>query len=214
LISSLSCFARINEYGFIESPYRKVENGRVIEYVKIYNGGDTGFKPKEHVPLEAVEAATQKLKDGQRAAEFEPEPFYLTAGKKINTLSVRQTSRLDENGYFVNERNAVRIKGEFTTAPREEIQYMDVSPKQLVSVAASLIPFLENDDANARNGSNMQRHRSASARRIAVCRNGNGKVPRAIRRGVMPNATGVDYVDRNALSSKPITELTARFRAK
>jgi DNA-directed RNA polymerase subunit beta len=62
LISSLSCFARINEFGFIESPYRKVENGRAMEYVKIHNGGDTQFKPNEHVPLEAVEEANANLK--------------------------------------------------------------------------------------------------------------------------------------------------------
>ncbi|MDQ3130500.1 MAG: DNA-directed RNA polymerase subunit beta [Acidobacteriota bacterium] len=158
LISSLACFARINEFGFIESPYRKVEAGRVIEYVKVKNGGDTSFKPNQHVPLENVEAANDKLKGEQRKAEFEPEPFYLTAWEEDKYIIGQANIALDENGNFVNERNAVRIKGEFTTAPREEIQYMDVSPKQLVSVAASLIPFLENDDANrALMGSNMQR---------------------------------------------------------
>ncbi|MCV6005428.1 hypothetical protein OFO99_38910, partial [Escherichia coli] len=65
---------------------------------------------------------------------------------------------LDEKGYIINERNAARRAGEFILARREEIQFIDVSPKQLVSVAASLIPFLENDDANrALMGSNMQR---------------------------------------------------------
>ena len=62
LISSLSCFARINDFGFIESPYRKVEDGRVIEYVKVINGGDTDLKPNEHIPLEEVEKANKKLK--------------------------------------------------------------------------------------------------------------------------------------------------------
>lgn len=69
LISSLSCFARINEFGFIESPYRKVEDGRVIEYVKVHNGGDTKFKPNEHVPLEEVEKANKR---SQRKAERSP----------------------------------------------------------------------------------------------------------------------------------------------
>src|SRR5687767_7487099 len=79
LISSLSCFARINEFGFIESPYRKVEDGRVIEYVKIHNGGETKFKPREHVPFEDVEKANKKLaKEGGKQAEYEPYPFYLT----------------------------------------------------------------------------------------------------------------------------------------
>ncbi|REJ75717.1 MAG: DNA-directed RNA polymerase subunit beta [Acidobacteria bacterium] len=158
LISSLSCFARINEFGFIESPYRKVEDGRVIEYVKVINGGDTSFKHGEHVPLEDVEKENNKLKKTQRAAEFEPYPFYLTAWDEDKYVIGQANIELDEKGKLVNERNAARKAGEFIVSPREEIQYMDVSPKQLVSVAASLIPFLENDDANrALMGSNMQR---------------------------------------------------------
>jgi DNA-directed RNA polymerase subunit beta len=159
LISSLSCFARINEFGFIESPYRKVEDGRVVEYVKIHNGGDTPFKPNEHVPMEKVEAANRKVKKAEgKLAEYEPYPFYLTAWEEDKYVIGQANIELDEKGNLVNERNAARKKGEFITASREEIQYMDVSPKQLVSVAASLIPFLENDDANrALMGSNMQR---------------------------------------------------------
>jgi DNA-directed RNA polymerase subunit beta len=157
LISSLSCFARINEFGFIESPYRKVEDGRVIEYVRVQNGGDTKFKPGDHVPLEGVENANKRIKDGKKA-EFEPWPFYLTAWEEDRYIIGQANIVLDPKGNFVNERNAARQKGEFITADRMEIQYMDVSPKQLVSVAASLIPFLENDDANrALMGSNMQR---------------------------------------------------------
>lgn len=158
LISSLSCFARINEYGFIESPYRKVTDGRVIEYVKIHNGGDSEFKHGQHVPLEDVEAANAKITDENRKIQYEPYPFYLTAWDEDKYIIGQANIELDEKGYIVNDRNAVRIAGEFTTAPREEIQFLDVSPKQLVSVAASLVPFLENDDANrALMGSNMQR---------------------------------------------------------
>ena len=79
LISSLSCFARINEFGFIESPYRKVINGRVIEYVRIVNGGDTKFKPGDHVAQEDVEKANRKLGSDARKADHEPLPFYQTA---------------------------------------------------------------------------------------------------------------------------------------
>ena len=158
LISSLSCFARINEYGFIESPYRRVTDGRVIEYVRLKNGGDTTFKPGQHVPLEDVEAANKKLKKEQQQAVYEPWPFYLTAWEEDRYIIGQANIELDEKGNFVNERNAARQKGEFITADKMETQYMDVSPKQLVSVAASLIPFLENDDANrALMGSNMQR---------------------------------------------------------
>jgi DNA-directed RNA polymerase subunit beta len=71
LISSLSCFARINEFGFIESPYRKVTDGRVVEYVKVYNGGDSKFKHGDHVPLEDVEAANAEIKEGGRKIQFE-----------------------------------------------------------------------------------------------------------------------------------------------
>jgi DNA-directed RNA polymerase subunit beta len=159
LISSLSCFARINEFGFIESPYRKVEDGRVVEYVKIHNGGDTKFKPREHVPLDDVLAANRKAKKAEeKEADYEPFPFYQTAWEEDKYVIGQANIELDEKGHIVNERNAARRRGEFITASRDEIQYMDVSPKQLVSVAASLIPFLENDDANrALMGSNMQR---------------------------------------------------------
>src|SRR2546423_3515459 len=79
LISSLSCFARINEFGFIEAPYRKVSDGRVMEYVRVINGGDTKLKPMDHVPQEEVEKANKKVPGDGRKAESEPWPFYLTA---------------------------------------------------------------------------------------------------------------------------------------
>lgn len=206
LISSLSCFARINEFGFIESPYRKVEDGRVIEYVMIQNGGDTEFKPNQHVPLEDVEAANEKLKKDQKQAEFEPFPFYLTAWEEDKYIIGQANIELDEKGYFVNERNAARQKGEFITADRAEIEYMDVSPKQLVSVAASLIPFLENDDANrALMGSNMQRQSVPLLRAEApyvgtgmeqVAARDSGAVVIAKRDGI------VDYVDSERIIVK------------
>jgi DNA-directed RNA polymerase subunit beta len=206
LISSLSCFARINEFGFIESPYRKVEDGRVIEYVVIHNGGDTPFKPKQHVPLEDVEAANEKLKKDEKQAEFEPFPFYLTAWEEDKYIIGQANIELDEKGYFVNERNAARQKGEFITADRAETQYMDVSPKQLVSVAASLIPFLENDDANrALMGSNMQRQSVPLLRAEApyvgtgmeqVAARDSGAVVIAKRDGI------VDYVDSERIIVK------------
>ncbi len=121
LISSLSCFARINEFGFIESPYRRVVDGRVIEYVRLKNGGDTSFKPGDHVPLEDVEAANKKLKKEQQAAEFEPWPFYLTAWEEDKWIIGQANIELDAKGNFVNERNAARQKGEFITADRKDI---------------------------------------------------------------------------------------------
>ncbi|MBA2495194.1 MAG: DNA-directed RNA polymerase subunit beta [Acidobacteria bacterium] len=206
LISSLSCFARINEFGFIESPYRKVEDGRVVEYAKVINGGDTDLKPNVHIPLEQIEAANKKLKKGKREAEFEPFPFYQTAWEEDRYIIGQANIELDENGYIVNERNAARKKGEFITADRDEIQYMDVSPKQLVSVAASLVPFLENDDANrALMGSNMQRQSVPLLRAEspyvgtgmeAIAARDSGAVVIAKRDGV------VDYVDSERIIVK------------
>ncbi|HXF42716.1 MAG TPA: DNA-directed RNA polymerase subunit beta, partial [Pyrinomonadaceae bacterium] len=207
LISSLSCFARINEFGFIESPYRKVEDGRVIEYVKVHNGGDTKFKPGDHVPQEDVERANRKVaKEGGKPAEFEPYPFYLTAWEEDKYIIGQANIEVDSKGYLVNERNAARRRGEFITADRSEIQYMDVSPKQLVSVAASLIPFLENDDANrALMGSNMQRQSVPLLRAEApyvgtgmekVAARDSGAVVIAKRDGV------VDYVDSERIIVK------------
>jgi len=117
LINSLSTFARVNKYGFIETPYRKVIDGKVT---------------KDVVYLSAMEE--QKHTVAQASAET------------------------NDDGSFVEELISARESGEFVMAPRENVTLMDVSPKQLVSVAASLIPFLENDDANrALMGSNMQR---------------------------------------------------------
>ena len=158
LISSLSCYARINPFGFIESPYRKVVNGVVTEFVRVINGGDTKFKPNDHVPHDDVDKANKRVSASGEKASFEPFPFYLTAWEEDKHVVGQANIELDENGYIVNERNAARKAGEFILAQRDEIEFVDVSPKQLVSVAASLIPFLENDDANrALMGSNMQR---------------------------------------------------------
>src|SRR5438876_10711571 len=158
LISSLSCYARINEFGFIESPYRKVVDGRVVEYVRIINGGETKLKPGDHVAQDEVDKANKRVGANGDKASYDPHPFYLTAWEEDKHVVGQANIELDDNGYIVNERNAARKAGEFILAQRDEIEYVDVSPKQLVSVAASLIPFLENDDANrALMGSNMQR---------------------------------------------------------
>jgi DNA-directed RNA polymerase subunit beta len=158
LISSLSCFARINEFGFIESPYRKVENGRVIDYVRVLSAGDTEFNVGDHLSKEAVDKANKKLSAGQAHAEYEPYPFYLSAWEEDRYTIGQASVEIDKGGRILQERPQSRKAGEFKFSNREELEFIDVSPKQLVSVAASLIPFLENDDANrALMGSNMQR---------------------------------------------------------
>ncbi|MDN2568089.1 DNA-directed RNA polymerase subunit beta [Aquibium sp. A9E412] len=117
LINSLATFARVNKYGFIETPYRKVVDNKVSEEV-----------------------------------------VYLSAMEEAKHYVAQANAQLDDNGGFADEFVVCRHAGEVMMAPRENVDLMDVSPKQLVSVAAALIPFLENDDANrALMGSNMQR---------------------------------------------------------
>ncbi len=158
LISSLSCFARINEYGFIESPYRRVEKGVVIDQVKILNPGDLDYKVGDTVSRAQAEEANRKLSAKKQPAEYEAHCEYLSAWEEDKYTIAQANVALDEKGRIVPELCNARQAGNFVLKPREEIEYIDVSPKQLVSVAASLIPFLENDDANrALMGSNMQR---------------------------------------------------------
>ena len=117
LIAALSTYARVNDFGFIETPYREVENSRVSDRI-----------------------------------------VYLSALDEEDKVIAQANAALDTHGRFATELVSARIGGEFTVVRAEDVQYMDVSPNQLVSVAASLIPFLENDDANrALMGSNMQR---------------------------------------------------------
>jgi DNA-directed RNA polymerase subunit beta len=117
LITSLATYARVNDFGFIETPYRKVINGRVTDEVEFLSAIDEG----KYVIAQA-------------------------------------TSPVDEKGYLIEETVSARVGGDFKMVTRDKVDYIDVSPKQVVSVSASLIPFLENDDANrALMGSNMQR---------------------------------------------------------
>jgi len=156
LISSLSCFARINDYGFIESPYRKVKGGRIIDYVQIVNAGDSEFKAGDIVEQDRVEELNDELK--RRKVTYEPYCFYLSAWEEDKYVVAQANVSLDDKLKITTELVNCRQAGNFVLKSRDEVDYVDVSPKQLVSVAASLIPFLENDDANrALMGSNMQR---------------------------------------------------------
>ena len=117
LINSLATFARVNKYGFIETPYRVVKDSHVTDEV-----------------------------------------HYMSATEEMRHTVAQANATLDADGNFINDLVSTRKSGDYTLSPRENVDLIDVSPKQLVSVAASLIPFLENDDANrALMGSNMQR---------------------------------------------------------
>jgi len=158
LISSLSCFARINEYGFIESPYRRVVKGTVVDEVKVLNPGDTDYKVGDVLTRAEADKANRDLGAKKQPQELEAHCDYLSAWEEDKYIIAQANVHLDEKGHIVNDLVNARQAGNFVLKHRDEIEYMDVSPKQLVSVAASLIPFLENDDANrALMGSNMQR---------------------------------------------------------
>jgi DNA-directed RNA polymerase subunit beta len=160
LISSLSCYARVNEFGFVETPYRKVKDGKVIDYVKILHPGSSSFRVGEVIEGKELNEEMRKLKKGsnKQLPVSEPYCFYLTAWEEEKHNIAQANAPIDENGGFINEIVSARQAGNPKMLPREQIDYIDVSPKQLVSFSASLIPFLEHDDANrALMGSNMQR---------------------------------------------------------
>ncbi len=160
LISSLSCFARVNEYGFIETPYRKVQNGRIIDFVKVLHPGSSDYKIGDVVKKDEMAKTVDRLKD-QKARQLpaaEPYCFYMTAWEEEKYNIAQANAVVDDHGRFQDDLVSARERGNFKNIPREQIHYIDVSPKQLVSLSAALIPFLEHDDANrALMGSNMQR---------------------------------------------------------
>ncbi|MBZ5648085.1 MAG: DNA-directed RNA polymerase subunit beta [Acidobacteriia bacterium] len=159
LISSLSCYARINDYGFIESPYRRVKSGRVLDFVTVVNAGDSDHRVGDHIEKHDVQKSNADLKERRRRQiDFEPYSFYLSAWEEDRHVIAQANVELDDKGKVVAELVNARKAGNFVLVPRDEVDYIDVSPKQLVSVAASLVPFLEHDDANrALMGANMQR---------------------------------------------------------
>ena len=159
LISSLSCYARINEFGFIESPYRRIKDDRALDFVQITSAGGTRFRVDDIVELaEAQQESAAAKGRRKKGADYQPYSFYLSAWEEDQYIIAQANARLDEDGKLIDPRVNARQAGDFILAPRDKVDFIDVSPKQLVSVAAALIPFLEHDDANrALMGSNMQR---------------------------------------------------------
>ena len=159
LISSLSCYARINDYGFIESPYRRVKDGKVLDFVTVVNAGDSNQRVGDHIEAHEMDHIAADLRERKkRQIEHEPFSFYLSAWEEDRHVIAQANVELDAKGAIVSELVNARKSGNFVLVNRNEVDYVDVSPKQLVSVAASLVPFLEHDDANrALMGANMQR---------------------------------------------------------
>jgi DNA-directed RNA polymerase subunit beta len=159
LISSLSCFARINEYGFIESPYRKVKDSRILDFVEITNAGESGLRVGDHIEQEEAKRLNEELlKAGKRPIAHMPFSFYLSAWEEDKHTIAQANIEFNDEGVITEDLVNARRQGNFVLVNRADVDYIDVSPKQLVSVAASLVPFLEHDDANrALMGANMQR---------------------------------------------------------
>jgi DNA-directed RNA polymerase subunit beta len=159
LISSLSCFARINEYGFIESPYRKVKDSRILDFVEITNAGESGLRVGDHIEQEEAKRLNESLKQaGKRPIVHMPFSFYLSAWEEDKHTIAQANIEFNDEGVITEDLVNARRQGNFVLVNRTDVDYIDVSPKQLVSVAASLVPFLEHDDANrALMGANMQR---------------------------------------------------------
>lgn len=159
LISSLTTFARVNDYGFIETPYRKVEEGQVVNYCKIRYPGNSTFEYRQLVREDKLIEDIERIKkENGEIPIFDYHPFYLTAWEEEGFVIAQANAKLDENGRFKAKRINARKGSETILAEPKDIDYMDISPRQIVSVSASLIPFLSHDDANrALMGSNMQR---------------------------------------------------------
>ncbi len=159
LISSLSCYARINDYGFIESPYRRVKQSKVLDFVSVVNAGDSDYRVGDHIEkAEALKANADLKERRKKLIDYEPFSFYLSAWEEDKHTIAQANIELDDKLRIVAELVNARKAGNFVLVSRDEVDYVDVSPKQLVSVAASLVPFLEHDDANrALMGANMQR---------------------------------------------------------
>jgi DNA-directed RNA polymerase subunit beta len=169
LIGSLATYGRINEYGFIETPYRKVKRSVSFDDPEIGNDyADVDVATKSGTVVmkrgaQFTKEAVAELKK-QKATAFPIRPrvtdeiVYLAADEEEEHHVAQANAKLDTEGHFVDERVPARYRDAFPEARPNQIEYMDVSPKQVVSVATALIPFLEHDDANrALMGSNMQR---------------------------------------------------------
>ncbi len=191
LISSLSTFARVNEFGFIETPYRKADKGRVSEEI-----------------------------------------HYLSADEEEKFVIAQANAPLDEKGRFVRDTVLVRYRGDFLEVQKDRVDYMDVSPKQVVSVAASLIPFLEHDDANrALMGSNMQRQavplmitqrpyvatgveeKVARDSRVLITAEESGKVARVTANEIIVSKTGERPVKKTPKSDYRVYSLRKFMRS-
>ncbi|HTL39775.1 MAG TPA: DNA-directed RNA polymerase subunit beta, partial [Methylomirabilota bacterium] len=170
LVAHLASYARINDFGFIETPYRKVtkefpnDGKSAVGYISLFDLKDESENMIVAAGEEITAAAAVKLSNNKTLTTIRIKPFmtedlvYLDAYEEQFSIIAQANVETDENGYFKETRTSVRVHGEPSIAETSDIDYVEVSPKQIISVTTSLIPFLEHDDANrALMGSNMQR---------------------------------------------------------
>ena len=170
LVGHLACYARVNDYGFIETPFRRVIHDveNKVEKIKNEIARDDIISPEtKEVIVKAGDTITEDIAHKLKEMELETVPIkprvvdeivYLDAFSEERYVTTPANTQIDEQGYFLKEKAEVRKHGEPTVEHVYEIDFMDVSPKQIVSIATAMIPFIEHDDANrALMGTNMQR---------------------------------------------------------
>ncbi|HAT03614.1 MAG TPA: DNA-directed RNA polymerase subunit beta [Candidatus Magasanikbacteria bacterium] len=165
LVGHLSTFAKVNRFGFLETPYRKVIH--VIPNEARFTEGEVAYEDVVHIVKTGdviTSALAKKLEQEKKIAHIKVKPrvtheiIYLNSFQEERTTTASATVPLDEKGYFVEDRVPARVHGEAQVIKAEEVEYVDVASNQILSLATSLIPFLEHDDATrALMGTNMQR---------------------------------------------------------
>ena len=207
LIGSLSNYARVNQYGFMETPYRKVVRDKglgVSDKGLGVSGKGKGVSDKGLGVSDKGKGVSGKGKG--TGSYVSNEVVYMTADEEENYIIAQANEPLDDNDWFLNERVTARRNEETTKVKRDLVDFMDVSPKQVVSIATALIPFLENDDANrALMGANMQRQAVPLLKTQAPLVGTGMEFKAACDSGVMilANRPGiVSFVDANTIKIK------------
>ena len=174
LISSLSCYARINEFGFIESPYRKVRDGHVVDYVMITNAGGSKYKAGEIV--EADELVSEDGRSKKKGVEFEPHSFYLSAWEEDQYIIAQANSRTDKDMKLTEERINCRQAGNFILAPRSHgaVHRRLAEAARLGRGLAHPVPRERRCEPRADGLEHAAPGRAAAPRAGAVCRHRHG----------------------------------------
>ncbi len=214
LINSLATFARVNEYGFIETPYRIIdkETNTITNEIRYFTADeeDQYLVAQAKEPIDGnghfVDKKVTVRNKEEETNTITNEIRYFTADEEDQYLVAQAKEPIDGNGHFVDKKVTVRNKEDVFVVPAEDVDLIDVSPRQIVSVATAMIPFLENDDASrALMGSNMQRQAVPLLKTQAPIVGTGIEYKAAVDSGVLPkakNAGVVTYVSANEVRIK------------